>query len=843
MPSRVSQRASWILVALILILLCVFLPPLFNVNRYRNQAANAIGRALGHSVTVSNIELKLLPRPGLVLSGFVVAEDPAFGPEPMLRCETVTAYLRLNSLWRGRLEIGTLSLENPSINLVRRADGRWNLEQIVERASQTQSAPTTRTRPEHVPRFPYVEATAGRINFKLDRVKKPFAVSDADLAVWLESDREWGIRLEGRPTRSDVPVGDTGILRMEGRFERAHALRETPFNLKVNFAKGQLGQITAVIYGRDRGWRGAVSATAAFAGTPSALAVTLDTRVDDFRRFDIALGEALNLNMHCTGTYSSIDDSLRGIQCQAPVRPGLLTLRGDVTGWDGRAFDLGLKAEQIPLGRLVALARHTKKDLPEDLTATGATDALITVRRDTGMRPEWSGGGQTTRFALQSSVLKPDLELGPLEYTVAERQGQTRSRHKKPVTLQPEDSSLHVVVQPFAIPLGAPSPATADAYFDLNRYRIELSGDSDLKRLLSVARAMGIGTPPIGLTGPARIDFNIAGGWTGFARPVPSGSLQIHNSTVALPGVLEPLQLIAANVVLVNQTAMISSLEARTNDGVSVTGNANFPLYCSTPTECVIHFDLHAPELSLVRLNRLVNPALQTRPWYALPGFVQPGSDVLTRVQGSGHISIGRFSLGNLIALNMNSNLELNSGTLRLRELSADILGGHHSGNWDLDFTSQPPKYFGSGSVNRVNMTQVFSLLHTPFATGQVSGDYTMGLTGTDAPMLRDSATGSGAFKWTAGSLIRVSLTEQGAPLTFSSFNGTFALQKGNIRCQNCTLTANGTTYNVSGSGGFNRSLSFRLEPSSGPSYVVSGPLEAPVVEPVTTPSTQAGLH
>ncbi len=116
----------------------------------------------------------------------------------------------------------------------------------------------------------------------------------------------------GPPMRADVPVGDAGVLRMEGRFQRAPSLRETPVNLKATLTKGQLGQLTALIYGRDRGWRGSVASTAALAGTPSSLAVTLDASTEDFRRFDIALGEALRLSVHCTATYSSIDDSARG---------------------------------------------------------------------------------------------------------------------------------------------------------------------------------------------------------------------------------------------------------------------------------------------------------------------------------------------------------------------------------------------------------------------------------------------------------------------------------------------------------------------------------------------------
>ena len=103
----------------------------------------------------------------MVLSTFVVADDPSYGPEPMLRAESVTASIRVSSLWRGRLEIGTLALDNPSLNLVRRADGHWNIEELVERTSQVPSAPTAKSSPEARPRFPYVEATAGRINFKL----------------------------------------------------------------------------------------------------------------------------------------------------------------------------------------------------------------------------------------------------------------------------------------------------------------------------------------------------------------------------------------------------------------------------------------------------------------------------------------------------------------------------------------------------------------------------------------------------------------------------------------------------------------------------------------------------
>ncbi|MGA9566609.1 MAG: AsmA family protein [Candidatus Korobacteraceae bacterium] len=848
MPGRISRRAWWVLIAIAVIVLGLLVPPFVNVNRYRNRVAASIGQALDRDVTVSSIELRLLPRPAMVLSTFVVGDDPTYGAEPMLRADTVTAYLRLSSLWRGRLEIGTLSLENPSLNLVRRADGHWNLEELVERTSQVPSAPTTKARPESRPRFPYVEATAGRINFKLGRVKKAFAFADADFALWLQSENEWGVRLEAHPVRSDVPVSDTGTLRVEGSFQRASQLRSTPVSLKINFAKGQLGQVTTLIYGRDRGWRGGLSSTAALAGTPASLAVTLDAQIDDFRRYDIALGEALRLSAHCTGTYSSPDDSIRDIQCQAPVRPGLFMVRGDVVGWAGESYNLGISAEQIPLDRVVALARHTKKDLPADLTATGTADGIFTVRKDATSSPQWAGGGRTSHFALQAAVLKQDLQLGEVEFSIPQAAGQSKGKHTLRKSIPTADNAgatppLRVVVSPFAMPLGAPSPATAAGYFDLEHYQISLSGNAELTRLLNVARATGIGTPKLGLAGSAQLDLQIAGTFTGFAPPLPSGRLQLSNATGELQGVLEPLKVTSATVTFADQSVNVSPFTAEFNAGPVVTGSASFPLICTSPETCVLRFDLHAPEVSLAGLNQLFDPALQSQPWYHLLAIGQRDDNALLKVVAIGHLSAARALIGTLPASNLSCTIEMDAGTVSLKDIRADVLGGHHTGNWDGDFTAKPPKFFGSGSVSKVAMAQVATLMHDAWATGTLDGQYTLSVSGLDATTLRDSATGTANFKWSGGTLRHIVLEGKAAPLSFSSLTGEIAIRNGALNCDDCKLQSGADVYQVKGNASFARNLDLQLRRPDEPSYAITGPLDKPRVEAVPTPSSEAKLH
>src|SRR5690348_9493422 len=107
------------------------------VGRFRGRVAQAIATAVGRNVEISSIHLRLVPRPGFELDNLVVHDDIAFGAEPMVRAPQVTAWLRVGALLRGRLEIASLILDDASLNVSRNAEGKWNVEDLVERASHT----------------------------------------------------------------------------------------------------------------------------------------------------------------------------------------------------------------------------------------------------------------------------------------------------------------------------------------------------------------------------------------------------------------------------------------------------------------------------------------------------------------------------------------------------------------------------------------------------------------------------------------------------------------------------------------------------------------------------------
>ncbi len=145
----------------------------------------------------------------------------------MIRAQDVFAAIRFRSLLRGKLEIATLSATKPSINIVRNNEGRWNLASLIERNAQIPAAPTQKATSEMRPAFPYLEASNARINFKIGQAKKSYALTDADVALWQDSENSWGARMKAQPVRTDFNLTDTGLLQLSAIWQRPESAHDS----------------------------------------------------------------------------------------------------------------------------------------------------------------------------------------------------------------------------------------------------------------------------------------------------------------------------------------------------------------------------------------------------------------------------------------------------------------------------------------------------------------------------------------------------------------------------------------------------------------------------------------
>lgn len=812
---------------IVLIVLGLALPPFINVGRYRSRIAASMSAAMGRPVTFDSISLRLLPQPGFDFENLVIGDDPGYSAEPILRADEVTAYLRLGSLWRGKMEIARLSLRYPSLNLVRRGESDWNLESLLNRAAQVPAAPTTATHAEARPRFPYIEAQDGRINFKYGLEKQVFSFTDAKFALWSQSQDEWRMRLQAKPVRTDLVVADTGMLRAEGSFRRSNELRNTPLTLKVTLERGQLGQLSKLIDGSDRGWRGSLNATMDMTGTPADLKVTSAATVQDLRRFDIMRGEAITVNVACDLGFSSVSKIFSNINCRVPAAPGAIVVKGNVTGWHANAYDLGVVAEGVPTNWLTALARHAKRDMPDDLTAAGTVSANFTLKRDAQTDAATiTGRGTFSELILRSSVLETELPLGRIDFQSASEKAPKSAKNPKQVVSTPA-----VQVLPFALPLGGASPAAVTASVSHAGYHISIQGDGTTQRMLEVSRALGIGVPKIQIKGTAHVSADIAGVWAGFARPDANGTLQLHNASAEVPGVSAPVKLASADVTLNGQQFVIKKLAGSVGENVKFAGAATFPRWCEEDQPCASQANIQFDDVDLDNVNALLNPSLKSRPWYKLFGSNSGERSLVMEWQAQGQLSARRITVHGVSASKVSANFDLNKGHLILTDLTGDILGGKHNGRLTADFTGKTPSYSGSGVLAHAASAQLAALTKDSWGTGPIDLKYEAVLSGSTTPEFAKSAEVKGDFAWSSGTLRHVAFDGHSGALQFAAWNGQFEWDKAGLRLATSKMTTRNSIYTVSGSVRPDKKLQLRFQ-GDGSAYDVTGTLEKPEITP-----------
>jgi hypothetical protein len=373
-----KHKRLWLaLAALVAILAVLIVPPLVSVSRYTSRITSLIAESLGRPVRLSSVRVRLLPRPGFVLDDLTVEEDPAFGAEPLLHASTVTAYIRMLSLWRGRLEISEISVDEASLNLVRSPDGRWNLDSLFHTAAS--KAGTSAGGDEtHVPPFPYLAASNSRINFKNGVEKLPFSVVDTDLSFWQEDPGKWRIRLRGQPARTDVSLdlADTGVVELDATAQRASDLRQMPIHLDLEWRDAQLGQLTRLATGSDAGWRGDMRGEVHVDGTADAAQVKTRLRATGVHRVEFAPAAPMDFDANCGFVYHYSERSLQNLLCDSPLGTGHVRLAGDLPG-NGGTPHFSVELDRIPVAAGLDALRTVRSGIGPGLQAAGTVSGKV----------------------------------------------------------------------------------------------------------------------------------------------------------------------------------------------------------------------------------------------------------------------------------------------------------------------------------------------------------------------------------------------------------------------------------------------------------------------------------
>lgn len=791
--------------ALTIIVAIIVLPPLVSINRYKSRIAGAMSSSLGRPVHLSGVELRILPRPGFVITDLTVQEDPAFGAEPVLHANEVKAAIRLFSLWRGRLEISRISVDEASLNLVRTEDGRWNMDSLFKSAAQSESG-ASKSRSQQLP---YLEATNSRINIKRGIEKLPYSLLNADVSFWEENPGDWRVRLKGQPARTDVSLelGDTGIVQLEASMRRAPELRLMPVHVEMEWRQAQLGQLSRLLIGSDPGWRGDLTAEMKLDGTAESANVTTRLRASGVHRAEFAPAEPLDFDANCSFVYRHSARAIEKLSCNSPLGNGRLLVQGNLPSNGQPKFSVQL--DKIPAQAILDGLRTVRSEVGAGLEAAGSLsgrldyDASVPAPAPPAPTPHL----RTVRHAKKIAA-EPAPPPGPLTGSInVESLRLSGGSLTQPILIQKaslepvitDDRKSELLAGSSTIPAGAPTPLAVTVRLTPVGYQVGVKGAGSAARLRQIAQAAGLkeagALDAIGGE-PITLDLSIAGPWL----PAPEILLAASAGVSAAPvagGTAVPSQLIPdrlngtvtlhdanwktdslATAVQISQAVLHLSGGTRTWDPVSfeygpVKGTARVVIpVCEVDQPCPPKVNLDFAALDAAELQA------------TLLGAEKKGtllSSVISRITSSsadhkwpafeGTFKAESLVLGPVTLDNATAELKVNSAQAEVTALDAELFGGqvHLAGKVE---NGEKPVYSLEGQAEGIEPGEFCRLFELKCVGRPIDATGKVQLAGFTDVDLGSSAKGTLHFDWKKGAVTgRGSDAEEPVPASLARFD------------------------------------------------------------------------
>ena len=796
---------------------------------------------------LSSVELRLFPWPGFVLTDLTVAEDPAYGAEPVLHANTVRANIRLLSLWRGKLEISGIHVDEASLNLVRAGAGRWNLDPLFRTAAAHGKAAAEAGRA-----FPYLEATNSRINIKNGAEKLPFSLTDTDLSFWQPNPDEWRIRLRGQPARTDVALdsGDTGIVRLEASMRRAPALRLMPVRLDLDWREAQLGQLARLLIGSDPGWRGDLTGEVHVDGTPDAAQFTTRLRATGVHRAEFAPLAPMDFDANCGFVYHYSRRALDGLVCDSPLGDGHFKLTGELPGENAEP-SLTLELDRIPAAAGLDALRTVRSDLAANLEAAGSVSGKLVFAPQA---VQDAPSPRNTKNPGKSRAEAPAPAHGPLTgRLVVEGLAISGGALGQPlraarIVLEPANGNGQeraALEGTAAFPAGGAAPLTVNVRLGLYSYRAVLRGPVSIARARELAQTAGISRVEVlnGLAGdPLAVNLTAEGPWLESQPAVPAGEAAVQFAlaetasrlsadsivgTVTIHDANWKADYLANRVRIAQATLHLGNGELRWDPVAFTYGPVKGTATLTVPESCPVQEaagpppdpDACAPRFE-VEFGALDAAAMQA----AFLGARQKGtllSDLIDRFHPAstppwpamqGTLTADSLVLGPVALNNASATVKISAAGAELSDLTAGLLGGQVQGSGTIAWAGpgqQQPAYSLELECDHLNPTAVGQLLAMRWSGGSLAASGKIDLSGFTPEDLAGSAKGTLHFDWRHGSMGRPEGRRRGAAPTnslppalarFDDWSGDAEIAKGGITLGENQIVGAGRKRAVDGS-------------------------------------------
>jgi hypothetical protein len=819
----------------------------------RKKLSAHLEAAFGRPVEVGSYDFSFWGGPSLEAQSVTVAEDPRFGQEYFLRVDSMAVRFRWQSLLRGHIEFGTLSLTRPSLNLVRDASGDWNLAEWLPRPAGTPSVsvPVGPLLPSPALRFRRIEVADGRINFKRADEKLPIAFVGVSGTVETDTSGRWRMNLEATPWRSAVVIQQAGAIRVSG-YVGGTSSRLHPAALDLSWTDASVSDVLRLAQGDDYGVRGtlAMALSARTHDHDDGWSVLGRTELRHLHRWDLASrpdNPSINLIAQAEWRPAAADLDLTQIALESPhsnarATAHILWDRAErLKAQESSPVQIAISSSQIDLGDLLAWVRAFHSNVADDISVHGFAGAGATL---SGWPLHWvnatvSGDGAD----LSGASLRIPAHLGRIQF---------RYDHGivsfPPVTLSfgtphgPPDGSFQM-----SISTGPRRGALPDWHL--------IGSTGQMRDLIATAGALGLNTSRgWDLSGPFACDLlwreardpwkAQPAGWVEFGVPGPQGGAALR-----VPFLNQPVDQVLARVELKAETRHVAVSSAQAF-GARWTGT-----FDRSGPDAEWQFALSANRLAAADLDRWLNPRWRESFLNRMLPFLSPRSPALAvpaDLQANGRITLDQFILAPLAVHRLEGDLKIAGRHVEFTNATGQFYGGALGGVFSGDVEAVP-SYDASLDFSRVDLSALSATspeLANLFA-GTASGEASFHARGAGGSDLLASLECRGTAQVADAQLRSMNLLEslrssvrRPGTSAFRQASAAFSCAAGKIQFQDLLLLSPDGRIDASGTIDFKRNLDMQVRvlpagpaaPGAGSSnpaqaaYRLTGPLAAPTI-------------
>ncbi len=672
------------------LLIAGLIAPFINAAHFSAPIQQALELSLGRKVQFSAVHFSLFSGPGFSLENVIIGEDPRYGLEPFANVPTLQARVRFDKLLFGRMQISSLRLVDPSLNLVKRSDSSWNVVELVNRLSAPRRAPLNL--------FPAFEVENGRIDFKLGSRKTTLYLLQSDLTIYPERSGKLYVRFSGSPARTDRAGNGFGHLRGTANWytNPASALANQ-LEADVTLDPSNLSELTTLFEGHDLGVHGTVSSRARIEGPSTALRIAGELHLEDVHRWDLLPSSGEDWRIRYRGGIDGLGRkfSLQTVPWRAtdatPVALELIAT--DVLTHPD--WSVLTRLDKAPVQDLLPLAKRMGLTVPQDLAVTGSLDGTVGYS---------STGGLTGDFAiLDATATLPNVP----------------ALHAAVVNASVTSERVHFNRAMLDAPAGT-LQASGDFYLLAPTVVASLTAQNFPAETLK-------GTIEAWFGAPSAVAILTGGSLTGdlsYRREEESpalwsGQFDFADATLNTPGVAVPLQHSEGHVVFDSSSFDLSRFSS-TLGQQSLSGSYRYSELSKRPGR--LHLDL--PSADLADIEAALEPALRDQSLLARLRFSRRAVPAwLSARDVDGDLLIGSFSVNQTKLGALSSRFTWQGTNLQLFALQIKMPEGRIQAHGSVSLNSYSPRYRFAAKADAVPWRGGFLNAEGEFVTLGTGGD------------------------------------------------------------------------------------------------------------------------